>query len=145
MAKVLYTAQATVHGGRIDGRGRTSDGALEVEIRPPKELGGPGEGTNPEQLFAIGYAACFDNAVSTVARRLKLELGEIVTESKVSLVSNESRGFDLEVELELNVPGVEGEQAVELITTAHKVCPYSNAVRGNIPVKITVNGQSVEV
>src|SRR3954451_15633059 len=145
MAKVLYTAQATVHGGRIDGRARTSDGALEVDIRPPKELGGPGEGTNPEQLFAIGYAACFDNAVSTVARRLKLELGEIVTESKVSLVPNESRGFDLRVELELTAPGVDGEPAAELIRTAHKVCPYSNAVRGNIPVKITVNGQSVEV
>jgi Ohr subfamily peroxiredoxin len=143
MAKVLYTAEANVHGGRLDGHGRTSDGNLDVQIRPPKELGGPGEGVNPEQLFAVGYAACFDNAVSTVARRMKLEIGEVVTDSKVSLVPNESRGFDLQVELRLNVPGVEGEQAVELVKVAHSVCPYSNAVKGNIPVTITVNGHEV--
>src|SRR3954453_13507113 len=117
MAEPLYTAEATAYGGR-DGEVKSSDGELHLVVHPPKELGGPGEGTNPEQLFAIGYAACFDNAVSTVARRLKLEPVEIVTESKVSLVANESRGFDLEVDLPLNVPGVEGEQAVELITTA---------------------------
>jgi Ohr subfamily peroxiredoxin len=143
--KVLYTAQAHVRGGRLDGHGTTSDGELEVDIRPPKELGGPGGGTNPEQLFAIGYAACFDNAVSTVARRMKVEPGEIETDSKVSLVPNENRGFDLEVELDLSVPGVEGEEAVALIKAAHGVCPYSNAVRGNIPVTITVNGQQVDV
>ena len=144
MAKVLYTAQATVQGGRLEGHGRTSDGALEVDIRPPKELGGPDEGTNPEQLFAVGYAACFESALSTVARRLKLETGDVVADSKVSLVPNENRGFDLEVDLDLTLPDLQGEQALGLVRTAHKVCPYSNAVRGNIPVRITVNGEALE-
>lgn len=143
MAKVLYTAQAHVTGGRLHGHGETSDGALEVDIRPPKELGGPGEGTNPEQLFAIGYAACFESAVTTVARRMKVEPGDVVTESSVSLVSNENRGFDLTVELDLTLPGLEGEEALALVRAAHQVCPYSNAVRGNIPVTITVNGQEL--
>ena len=141
MAKVLYTAQAHVTGGRLHGHGRTSDGALDVQIRPPKELGGPGEGTNPEQLFAVGYAACFESAVTTVARRMKLDTGDVAAESKVSLVPNESRGFDLQVELDLTVPGLDGDDAMNLIRTAHQVCPYSNAVRGNIPVAITVNGR----
>jgi lipoyl-dependent peroxiredoxin len=143
MTKVLYTAQAHVTGGRLHGHGRTSDGALDVQIRPPKELGGPGEGTNPEQLFAVGYAACFESAVTTVARRLKVEPGEVQAESKVSLVPNESRGFDLQVELDLTVPGLEGDDAMSLVRTAHQVCPYSNAVRGNVPVAITVNGQAL--
>jgi osmotically inducible protein OsmC len=143
MAKVLYTAKAHVTGGRLHGHGETSDGALEVDIRPPKELGGPGEGTNPEQLFAIGYAACFESAVTTVARRMKVEPGDVVTESSVSLVSNENRGFDLTVELDLTLPGLEGEEALALVRAAHQVCPYSNAVRGNIPVTITVNGQEL--
>jgi Ohr subfamily peroxiredoxin len=141
MAKVLYTAQAHVTGGRLHGHGRTSDGALDVQIRPPKELGGPGEGTNPEQLFAVGYAACFESAVTTVARRMKLDTGDVAAESKVSLVPNESRGFELQVELDLTVPGLDGDDAMNLIRTAHQVCPYSNAVRGNIPVAITVNGR----
>ena len=143
MAKVLYTAQAHVTGGRLNGHGKTSDGALEVDIRPPQELGGPGEGTNPEQLFAIGYAACFESAVTTVARRMKVEPGDVVAESKVSLVSNDNRGFDLTVELDLTLPGLDGEDALALVRAAHQVCPYSNAVRGNIPVTITVNGQDL--
>jgi Ohr subfamily peroxiredoxin len=143
MAKVLYTAQAHVTGGRLNGHGKTSDGALEVDIRPPQELGGPGEGTNPEQLFAIGYAACFESAVTTVARRMKVEPGDVAAESKVSLVSNENRGFDLTVELDLTLPGLDGEDALALVRAAHQVCPYSNAVRGNIPVTITVNGQDL--
>jgi len=143
MAKVLYTAEAQVSGGRLHGHGRTSDGNLEVDLRPPKELGGPGDGTNPEQLFAVGYAACFESALNTVARRMKLELGETSVVGRVSLVPNESRGFDLTVELDLTVPGVEGEQAIGLVQATHGVCPYSNATRGNIPVTITVNGDEV--
>jgi osmotically inducible protein OsmC len=143
MAKVLYTAEAQVKGGRLHGHGRTTDGALDVQIRPPKELGGPGEGTNPEQLFAVGYAACFESALTTVARRLKLEPGDVTADSKVSLVPNESRGFDLTVELDLTLPDLDGDEAVRLVQTAHRVCPYSNAVRGNIPVTITVNGHEV--
>jgi Ohr subfamily peroxiredoxin len=143
MAKVLYTAQAHVTGGRLNGHGVSSDGALDVQIRPPTELGGPGEGTNPEQLFAVGYAACFESAVSTVARRLRVDPGEVVAESKVALVANDSRGFDLTVELDLTLPGLKGDEALGLVRTAHEVCPYSNAVRGNIPVTITVNGQAL--
>jgi lipoyl-dependent peroxiredoxin len=140
MAKVLYTAEATVTGGRIEGHGRTSDGALEVDIRIPPELGGPGGGTNPEQLFAVGYASCFESALSLVARRAKLDAGDAVIEAKVSLVPNANRGFDLAVQLDVTMPSVDDpDAAVELVHAAHQVCPYSNATRGNIAVKLFVD------
>jgi osmotically inducible protein OsmC len=144
MAKTLYTAEAHVTGGRADGHGRTSDGALEVDLRLPPEMGGQGGGTNPEQLFAVGYAACFEGAIGAVARRAKADAGDVSIESKVSLHPNESRGFDLSVQLDVTLPSVDDAQAVELVKAAHHVCPYSNATRGNIPVTLTANGQPVE-
>src|SRR5438309_9312172 len=99
MAKVLYTAEATVTGGRAQGHGRTSDGALEVDLRAPKEMGGEGGGTNPEQLFAVGYAACFEGALGVVARRERLEAGDVSIDSKVNLLPTEERSLKLSVEL----------------------------------------------
>jgi Ohr subfamily peroxiredoxin len=144
MAKTLYTAQAHVTGGRADGHGKTSDGALEVDLRLPTEMGGQGGGTNPEVLFAVGYAACFEGAIGAVARRAKAETGDVSIASKVSLHSNDARGFDLSVELDVTLPSVDDAQAVELVKAAHQVCPYSNATRGNIPVSLTANGQPVD-
>jgi lipoyl-dependent peroxiredoxin len=144
MAKTLYTAEATVTGGRDKGHGKTTDDALEVDLRLPTEMGGQGGGTNPEQLFAVGYAACFEGALGAVARRAKVETGDAVIDSKVSLHPNEAKGFDLSVELDVTLPSVDDAQAVELVRAAHAVCPYSNATRGNIPVTLTANGQPVE-
>ncbi len=144
MAKKLYTAEARVTGGRAEGHGRTSDGALEVDLRTPAELGGEGGGTNPEQLFAVGYAACFESALGTIARREKAEVGDVAIDSKVSLVTGEDRSFTIAVELDVSLPSVEGETAVELVRAAHKVCPYSNATRGNIEVALTANGVAVD-
>ncbi len=145
MREPIYTAQATVTGGRSEGHGRSSDGALEVEIRGPVELGGEGGGTNPEQLFAVGYAACFESALGLIARRERLEASDVSIDSRVSLVPTEERGFTLAVELDVSLPQVsDQEQASRLVGAAHKVCPYSIATRGNIDVKLTVNGQPVE-
>lgn len=145
MARVLYTAEAHVTGGRMAGHGRTSDGVLEVDIRVPPELGGEEPGTNPEQLFAVGYAACFENALTTVARRKKLEVGDVEVDSKVMLVVAEERAFTIAVELAVTLPSLDGEDAVELVRTAHKVCPYSNATRGNIEVTLSANGAPVDI
>ena len=145
MAKALYTAQAHVVGGRIDGHGRSSDGELEVDLRVPTELGGNGGGTNPEELFAVGYAACFEGALSTVARRRKEEASDAAIDSRVMLVASEDRGFNVAVELDVSLPSIDDPaKAVDLVRAAHKVCPYSNATRGNIEVVLTANGQPVE-
>lgn len=144
MARVLYTAEATVTGGRANGHGRTEDGALDVQLRTPKELGGDGGGTNPEQLFAVGFAACFESALGVVARREHVEVGDVSIDSRVSLLPTEERGFKLAVELDITLPQVEDpEQAARIVAAAHKVCPYSNATRGNIDVTLTVNGHSL--
>jgi lipoyl-dependent peroxiredoxin len=144
MTKALYTAEAHVTGGRVAGHGRTSDGALEVDLRLPEEMGGQGGGSNPEELFAVGYAACFEGALGTVARRAKQEVGDVAIDSKVSLVTTEDRGFTVAVVLDVSLPSVEDpQQAVELVRAAHRVCPYSNATRGNIDVTLTANGQAV--
>jgi lipoyl-dependent peroxiredoxin len=144
MANTIYTAKAHVTGGRIHGHGRSADGELEVDLRVPAELGGEGGGTNPEELFAVGYAACFEGAIATVSRRLKLEPGDVAIDSKVMLVTTEDRAFTVAVELDVTLPGLEdAAQAVELVEAAHKVCPYSNATRGNIDVTLTANGQAV--
>ena len=141
MAKVLYTAVARVTGGRIEGHGETSDGALVVDIRIPKELGGDGGGTNPEQLFAVGFAACFESAIGAVARRRKLEAGDVAIESRVMLSPTEERGFSISAELDVSLPSIEdAEEAQDLIRAAHQVCPYSVATRGNMDVAFTVNG-----
>jgi len=145
MTKVLYTAQAHVNGGRADGHGRTSDGILEVDLRLPKEMGGGGDGTNPEELFAIGYAACFEGALGTVARRKSEETGDVAIDSKVMLVTTEERGFNVAVELAVSLPEIsDPAKAVELVRAAHAVCPYSNATRGNIDVTLSANGQPVD-
>ena len=144
MAKVLYTAEATVTGGRAEGHGRTSDGEVDVQLRLPTEMGGQGGGTNPEQLFAIGYAACFEGALGVVGRRAKAEIGDVSIDSKVSLSPNENKGFDLSVELDVTLPQVtDPEEAKRIVAAAHEVCPYSNATRGNIDVTLTANGQPV--
>jgi lipoyl-dependent peroxiredoxin len=140
----LYTARAHVTGGRVNGHGRTSDGALEVDLRPPVESGGEGGGTNPEQLFAVGYASCFESALGAVARRQRIDAGDVAIDSQVSLIPTEDRRFVLAVVLELTLPSIEDpEQAVALVEAAHQVCPYSNATRGNIDVTLTANGQPV--
>ncbi len=144
MSKPLYTAEAHVVGGRINGHGRSSDGALEVDLRIPPELGGQGGGTNPEELFAVGFAACFESAIATVARRTKDEAGDVAIDSKVMLLRTEERGFTLAVELDVSLPSIEDrEKAVELVRKAHRVCPYSNATRNNVEVTLTANGQAV--
>jgi Ohr subfamily peroxiredoxin len=144
MSKVVYTAEAHVTGGREQGHGETSDGALVVDLRTPTEMGGEGGGTNPEELFAVGYAACFEGALGVVARRMKLETGAVAIDSKVSLQTEEDRSFGIGVQLDVTLPDVEGDEAVELVRDAHKVCPYSNATRGNVDVKLTANGAPVE-
>jgi lipoyl-dependent peroxiredoxin len=146
MAKTVYTAQATVTGGRAQGHGASNDGALEVDLRTPAEMGGPGGGTNPEQLFAVGYAACFEGALGVVGRRQRAEVGDVVIVSRVSLVTTEERGFNVGVELEVTLPQVsDPEQAVRIVAAAHEVCPYSNATRGNINLRLIANGQEVGV
>ncbi|MDA0162318.1 organic hydroperoxide resistance protein [Solirubrobacter ginsenosidimutans] len=139
MAKVIYTAKATVTGGRENGHGVTDDGALDIQLRPPTD----GGGTNPEQLFAVGYAACFEGALGAVGRRQKLELGEVSIASSVSLITTDDRGYTISAELDVTVPGVDADAAVEVVRAAHGVCPYSNATRGNIEVSLIANGQAV--
>jgi Ohr subfamily peroxiredoxin len=143
MSKAIYTAEAHVTGGRAEGHGKTSDGALEVDLRLPAEMGGEGGGTNPEQLFAVGYAACFEGAIGAVSRRQKVDTEDVEIDSKVSLLAGEDRTFNVSVELDVRLPSIEGDEAVELVREAHKVCPYSNATRGNIDVKLTANGVEV--
>jgi Ohr subfamily peroxiredoxin len=141
MTKVLYTAEAHVTGGRMHGHGRTSDGVLEVDLRPP---GGEERGTNPEQLFAIGYAACFEGALAAVARRQKVELGDVAIDARVDLQTTEDRAFEVAAHLDVSMSGVEDpEQAVEIVAAAHQVCPYSRATRGNIAVELIANGRPV--
>jgi len=145
MADKLYTANAHVTGGRAEGHGRSSDGALEVDLRLPPEMGGPGGGTNPEELFAIGYAACFESALGVVARRAKADPGDVAIDSAVSLSPNGQGGFVLSVGLDVTLQGIsDAASAVDLVRAAHEVCPYSNATRGNIDVALTANGVPVE-
>jgi Ohr subfamily peroxiredoxin len=142
MAKTIYTAEATVTGGRLQGHGVTSDGVLDVQLRPP--VGSDEVGTNPEQLFAVGYAACFEGALGAVGRRERLELGDVSIDSKVSLITTEERAFTIAVTLDVTLPDIEeAEQAKSLVAAAHKVCPYSNATRGNVEVTLTANGEPV--
>jgi lipoyl-dependent peroxiredoxin len=131
---ILYTAEVTVTGGR-NGQARSSDGALEVKLSVPREMGGTGEqGTNPEQLFAAGYAACFQSALMGAARRKHLDASSSVIAAKVGIGPTGRGGFALEVEL----PGVERSVGEELVAIADSICPYSNATRGNIPVKLVL-------
>jgi Ohr subfamily peroxiredoxin len=141
----LDTAEATVTGGRAEGHGHTSDGALDVQLRPPLEMGGDGDGTNPEQLFAIGYAACFESAIGAAGRREHAEVGDVSIDSRVSLLPTEGGRFTLAVELDVSLPQLEdSEQAARIVAAAHQICPYSNAIRGNVDVQLTANGHAVE-
>ena len=132
----LYSTQAHVSGGR-NGHGETSDGLLKVDLAMPKELGGKGGATNPEQLFAVGYAACFESAVRFVARQQKLPLEDASVTSTVSLYPNDQGGFRLGVSLAAEIKGLDQAGAEALLSEAHKICPYSNAIRGNIDVALS--------
>lgn len=135
----LYTAEATAIGGR-EGRVSSSDGALRVDLAVPKELGGAGgHATNPEQLFAAGFAACFDNAVRHVARRKKVRVGEASVTARVGIGPTGDAGFGLTVELHVRLPDLDSDEAHNIVEMAHRVCPYSNAVRGNVEVRLSVD------
>ncbi|MEV0780614.1 organic hydroperoxide resistance protein [Streptomyces sp. NPDC050433] len=133
----LYTAVATAENGR-DGRVSTDDGKLDVVVNPPKEMGGSGAGTNPEQLFAAGYSACFQGALGVVARREKADISGSTVTAKVGIGKTEAGGFGIEVELVASIPNVDAATAKDLLEKAHQVCPYSNATRGNIKVELSV-------
>ena len=134
--QVLYRASAEATGGR-DGRAISSDGVLDVELTTPQELGGAGgKGTNPEQLFAAGYSACFIGAMKFVAGRDKLDMPDDASIEGVVGIGEITGGFGIEVELRISLPGMDDAQAKQLIDEAHKVCPYSNATRGNIDVTL---------
>ncbi|GAB3315321.1 organic hydroperoxide resistance protein [Larkinella ripae] len=134
----LYTAKATATGGR-NGHVKSHDGALEMDVRVPKEMGGPGGMyANPETLFAAGYAACFDSALSLIIRTQKIQAGTTSTTAQVSIGKTETGGFILAVVLEVQIPGVDRAKAQAIVEKAHQVCPYSNATRGNIDVELKV-------
>jgi Ohr subfamily peroxiredoxin len=137
LEKAVYTAEATATGGR-DGRARTSDGKVDVLLTPPKEMGGSGEGTNPEQLFACGYSACFLGAIKFVAGKEKIVVPRDASITGRVGIGPIPTGFGLEVELRISLPGMDHAQAQALVDKAHIVCPYSNATRGNIEVKLTL-------
>ncbi|WP_270130351.1 organic hydroperoxide resistance protein [Kribbella sp. CA-293567] len=136
--KVLYTARATAEGAR-QGHTASDDGKLDVTLAPPKEMGGSGEGTNPEQLFAAGYASCFHSALKSVARVTKQDTADSTVTAAVGIGPiNGGAGYGLEVELVVSLPKLDREAAEQLVAKAHQVCPYSNATRGNIKVDLSV-------
>ncbi len=137
----LYKTQATALAGR-KGQVKTDDGLLDLELSYPKEMGGSGAATNPEQLFAAGYSACFSNAILHVAREGNVALKEAPVTAEVGIGPNEQGGFALTVSLAASL-ALPQQQALELVKVAHQVCPYSNAVRGNIDVQVTVNGEAI--
>lgn len=136
--KTLYTTKVTAKGGR-NGQLKSENGIIDLEVRMPKALGGANDDfTNPEMLFAAGYAACFDSALNLVINKSKAKTGETTVTADVSIGQIENGGFGLAVELEVNIPEVSPEEAHELTEKAHQICPYSNATRNNIEVKLTV-------
>ena len=140
--KAMYEAQAKAEAGR-DGRIWSEDGKIDLSLTPPKEMGGSGAGTNPEQLFAAGYAACFHSAMLFVAKGLKADTGGSSVEGHVAIGPNDAGpGFALAVRHVVNLPNLSQADAEALVAEAHKVCPYSNATRGNIPVDFDVRGRA---
>lgn len=134
----IYSTTVTSHGGR-DGSVRSEDGVIDLKLVLPKELGGPGGAfANPEELFAAGYAACFHGALKLVAGKEKISMLHSIVTAKVGIGPNDAGGLSLEVDMTANIPGVTHEQAEELMRAAHTICPYSNATRGNIPVRLAV-------
>ncbi len=144
LPRILYTAEAVVEGGRA-GHGRTTDGRLDVQLSAPAEMGGDGgPGTNPEQLFAIGYAACFQSALLGVAQGRGLDAGDCTITSRVGIGPTGHGGFGLQVSLDLHAPHLSPAEAADLMDRAHERCPYSNATRGNIQVTLCIDGTPIQ-
>lgn len=137
--QIAYTAEALATGDGRNGHTQTADGAISLDLASPQEMGGSGNGANPEQLFAAGYAACFHGALRKVAGQEGADTTDSSVGAKVSIGKNDEGGFGLAVTLEVVLPHVSQEQAEELTQKAHKVCPYSNATRGNIEVELLVS------
>lgn len=133
---VVYTATATATGDGRNGHIRSSDGILEMDVATPKEMGGAGGASNPEQLFAAGYAACFHSALKLVAQTQKIKLAETAVTADVGIGPNGAGGFGLEIALHVEIGGLDQATADQLVEAAHQVCPYSNATRGNVPVTL---------
>jgi Ohr subfamily peroxiredoxin len=136
LTKPLYTARATATGGR-SGHAVSDDGILDLDLKPPKDMGGPGGATNPEQLFAAGYAACFQSALAVVGRRQGVDTSDSTVEADVTIGPTPGGGYGLAVALRVSIPGVDAETTRALAEAAHQVCPYSNATRGNIDVTVS--------
>ena len=134
----IYTATAVSTGDARNGHVQSSDGLIDADVRIPKEMGGAGGATNPEQLFAAGYAACFHSALKLVAGKAKVDMTDSEVVADVSIGENGQGGFGLAVQLEVTIPGADAATAQQLAEQAHQVCPYSNATRGNIEVELTV-------
>jgi lipoyl-dependent peroxiredoxin len=142
--EILYTAEAVAEGGR-EGNARTSDGRLDVDLDVPTEMGGPGgPGTNPEQLFAAGYAACFQSALLRIASGRDLDLSGSRITARVGIGPLRTGGFGLAAALDLDAPQIDREKALDLMKRAHEACPYSRATRSNIDVTLSVAGTTVE-
>ena len=142
--EILYTAEATATGGR-EGHARSSDGRIDVDLDVPTEMGGPGgPGTNPEQLFAAGYAACFQSSLLRFAAGRRVDVSGSRITARVGIGPLSTGGFGLAAALDLEAPGISRADAVELMERAHEACPYSRATRGNIDVTLTVAGTSIE-
>jgi len=135
---VLYTAVAHATGDGRNGHVTSDDGLLDVDVRMPPELGGAGGATNPEQLFAAGYAACFHSALKVVGRMAGADLEGTTVSASVGIGPNAAGGFELTVELDVEIPNADRSAAEQLVEQAHQVCPYSNATRGNIPVTLSI-------
>ncbi|GAB3706676.1 organic hydroperoxide resistance protein [Mariniluteicoccus flavus] len=136
--KIVYTARATVQGGR-QGHAKSEDGVLDLDLTAPKETGGPGTGTNPEQLFAVGYGACFQGALGLVGKKAGVDTSKSVVDIAVGF-GPEGESFGITADITASIPGVDDAKAQELVDAAHEVCPYSKATRGNIPVTVTGKG-----
>jgi osmotically inducible protein OsmC len=141
LEKAVYTARATTTGGRAEGHSKSSDGKFEVRLNPPKELGGSGEGTNPEQIFAAGYSACFLGAIKFVAGQRKISLPRetsITADVSLGPRAGGAKGYSIAVAMQIDIPGMDKAQAQSLVDEAHEICPYSNATRGNIDVALSL-------
>ena len=136
--KILYSTTATATGDGRDGHTTTEDGLVDVDVRIPKEMGGAGGATNPEQLFAAGYAACFHSAMKVVAKPMDIDVTDSAVSVTVGLGMVDGGAFNLALEIDVHVPNATPEQAQSLVERAHEVCPYSNATRGNVEVKLGV-------
>ncbi len=132
----IYTAVATATGEGRNGHTRSSDGRVDLDLAIPKEMGGSGDGANPEQLFAAGYAACFHSALKRVASQAQEKIGNSSVTAEVGIGPNDAGGFGLEVALHVELGGVDQATGESLVSSAHQLCPYSNATRGNIPVTL---------